>query len=130
MSFYAKGYVFLLILSSHYVFGIVTLPTCKCECCPGLDCLSQLLVFSVDVCNNTSCTFDQCYRMYPRKCGLRPGITNSYCNILNQTTVTTIATTKQRILMIPFENTTLTSSSSNLLYSILLIFFSCLVNFI
>jgi hypothetical protein len=84
--FYIRS-VFLLLLSYNYVFGLFKLPLCQCECCPGYQCESQLLVFSIDECNETTCNFEQCYKMYPKKCGLIPGITNTFCNVVNNTTI-------------------------------------------
>jgi hypothetical protein len=86
MSLHYIQLIFLLSICSNYVFGITKLPTCQCECCPGDDCSSQLLVFSVDKCNETTCSFEQCYKFYPKKCGLLPGITNTFCNVAKYTT--------------------------------------------
>jgi hypothetical protein len=80
--------LFLLLISSNYAFGLSKIPFCQCECCPGEECQSQLLIFSIDKCNETTCSFEQCYKMYPKKCGLLPGFTNSSCNVMNETTTT------------------------------------------
>ncbi|CAF4321571.1 unnamed protein product [Rotaria socialis] len=68
------------------VSGLAKVPLCQCACCPGQQCQSQLLVFSIDECNETTCSFEQCYQMYPKKCGLTPGITNVSCNFINKST--------------------------------------------
>jgi hypothetical protein len=78
--------LFLLLISANYIFGLSKLPFCQCECCPGDHCQTQLLIFSIDNCNETTCSFDECYRMYPKKCGLTPGFTNSSCSVVNSTT--------------------------------------------
>jgi hypothetical protein len=90
MSLFYIQFVFFLLISYNYVFGLIKLPICQCECCPGEECQSQLLVFSVDKCNKTTCSFKQCYRMYPKKCGLMPGITNAFCDVVNQTKTNSI----------------------------------------
>ncbi|CAF1684245.1 unnamed protein product [Rotaria magnacalcarata] len=84
-SFYIRCSIVLLI-SYSVVSGLVKVPFCQCACCPGQQCQSQLLVFSVDKCNETTCSFERCYQMYPKKCGLTPGITNVSCNIINKPT--------------------------------------------
>lgn len=76
----------LLLIFSTCAFGMIKLPICQCECCPGESCLSQLLVYSVEQCNEISCSFEQCYHMYPKKCGLLPGLTRPFCDSLKQTT--------------------------------------------
>ena len=70
----------LLLTLSTCAFGLIKLPICQCECCPGEECLSELVVFSVDRCNKTSCSFEQCFQMYPKKCGLLPGLTRPFCD--------------------------------------------------
>lgn len=70
----------LLLTLSTCAFGLIKLPICQCECCPGEECLSELVVFSVDRCNKTSCSFEQCFHMYPKKCGLLPGLTRPFCD--------------------------------------------------
>lgn len=70
----------LLLTFATSAFGLIKLPICQCECCPGEECLAELVVFSVDRCNKTTCSFEQCFRMYPKKCGLLPGLTRSYCD--------------------------------------------------
>ncbi len=100
-------------MSYNYVFGYIKLPLCQCECCPGYQCSSQLLVFSVDICNETTCSFDQCYDMYPKKCGLIPGITNTFCNVMNHTTINST-----RIPIPRLPNT----ASSNMIFPMMMIF--------
>ena len=78
--------IFLLSICSCSVFGIIKLPTCQCECCPGELCSSQLLVFSVDKCTNITCSFEKCFKFYPKKCGLLPGVTHAYCGAAKYTT--------------------------------------------
>ena len=87
---YTIRFSFLLLISYNYVSGLSQLPLCQCECCPGKQCQSQLLIFSIDKCNKTTCSFEQCYKMYPKKCGLIPGITNVSCNIVSETTTTNL----------------------------------------
>ncbi|UJR28055.1 hypothetical protein I4U23_009311 [Adineta vaga] len=89
MSLFYIKYLFPLLILYHSAFGSSKLPQCQCECCPGEQCRSHLLVFSVDYCNETTCSFEQCHNMYPKKCGLRPGFTNSTCSIhiMNNTTI-------------------------------------------
>jgi hypothetical protein len=77
-------YSLILLILFNYVSGLSQLPLCQCECCPGDQCQSQLLIFSIDKCNDTTCSFEQCYKMYPNKCGLIPGITNTSCNGINE----------------------------------------------
>ncbi|CAF3451790.1 unnamed protein product [Rotaria socialis] len=84
-SFYIRCSIVLLI-SYSVVSGLAKVPLCQCACCPGQQCQSQLLVFSIDECNETTCSFEQCYQMYPKKCGLTPGITNVSCNFINKST--------------------------------------------
>ncbi|CAF2396683.1 unnamed protein product [Rotaria sp. Silwood2] len=82
-SFYIQ-LVFLFLISYNYVSGLSKLlPHCQCECCPGAQCQSQLLIFSVDTCNEKTCSFERCYKMYPKICGLTPGITNTSCSIVS-----------------------------------------------
>jgi hypothetical protein len=108
--------IFLLFICSNYVFGIIKLPTCQCECCPGENCSSQLLVFSVDKCNETTCSFEQCYKFYPKKCGLLPGITNTFCNVAKYTTTNSLITILSNI-----SNAASSSSSSNVILPILIV---------
>ena len=88
MSLFDVKHLFFILIIIYSVFGSSKLPQCQCECCPGEDCRSHLLVFSVDHCNETTCSFEQCYRMYPKKCGLIPGFTDASCSfrIKNGTT--------------------------------------------
>jgi hypothetical protein len=86
MSLFYFRYLFVLVILYNYTFGLSQLPSCQCECCPGEQCRSQLLIFSIDKCNETTCSFEQCYKMYPNKCGLLPGITNTSCTGINNTT--------------------------------------------
>ena len=90
--FHIRSASFLVLLVfSICTFGMIKLPLCQCECCPGEDCLSQLVVFSVEQCNAITCSFEQCYQMYPKKCGLLPGLTRPFCNLLKQTTTNSSA---------------------------------------
>ncbi|CAF0985962.1 unnamed protein product [Rotaria sordida] len=84
-SFYIRV-VFLLLISYNHISGLSKLPLCQCECCPGEQCQSQLLIFSVNKCDATTCSFEQCYKMYPNICGLTPGITNTSCSIEKEAT--------------------------------------------
>jgi len=81
MSVFYIRFILLLLITSNYVFGLLKLPICQCECCPGEQCESELLVFSVDKCSETTCSSEHCYEKYPKKCGLIPGITNTSCDI-------------------------------------------------
>jgi len=87
MSLFYIRFVLLLFILSNNAFGILKLPICQCECCPGEQCQSELLVFSVDKCNETTCSSEYCYEMYPKKCGLIPGITNASCTIIKSSII-------------------------------------------
>jgi hypothetical protein len=104
MSLFYIRLLFILLIFYNYASGLLKLPLCQCECCPGEQCRSQLLVFSVDKCNATTCSFDQCYKMYPRKCGLIPGVTNTSCNAINKTTIKPLS-----ITVAPLHNSTPTN---------------------
>ncbi|CAF0783269.1 unnamed protein product [Adineta steineri] len=99
----SRIYVLFLLILCHYSYGLSKLPLCQCECCPGEQCQSHLMIFSVDKCNATTCSFEQCYKMYPKKCGLIPGFTNTSCSITNDTTTTD---TSDKNTLLPLPNTT------------------------
>ncbi|CAF0821372.1 unnamed protein product [Rotaria sp. Silwood1] len=92
-SFYIRLVFLLLLISYNSVSGLSKVLLCQCECCPGEQCQSQLFIFSVDKCNETTCSFERCYQMYPKICGLIPGITNTSCIIVNETTTTVLSST-------------------------------------
>jgi hypothetical protein len=111
MSLIYIQFVLVFLISYNCVFGLIKLPICQCECCPGELCQSQLLVFSVDKCNETTCSFEQCYNMYPKKCGLIPGTTNSSCDGINKTT------NSSRNIIVQSPNAT----SSNIIFPIVVL---------
>ena len=72
--------LYIILLYSTSIIGESISPWCHCVCCPGEQCTPQVQKFSTHVCDQKTCSFERCYRMYPDKCGLIPGITNHSCH--------------------------------------------------
>lgn len=79
--FLNRRLLYIVLLCASSMAGLSsTLPWCQCNCCPGEQCHPQTQNFSIRICDSKTCSFERCYKMYPNKCGLIPGITNYSCH--------------------------------------------------
>ena len=83
----------LVLICGNCICARPKMSLCQCECCPGEGCHAEILVSLVDTCDQVICSFEQCYQLYPKQCGLRPGVTNAFCYTARDSSTTTTATT-------------------------------------
>ena len=121
----------LLLICGNCICAPPKMSLCQCQCCPGEGCHAETLVSLVDACDEVICSFEQCYQLYPKQCGLRPGVTNAFCYTAREpstTTKTTTMTTTERMIAIVTHTTPSNSVPSTMIATSLLfcaLFFLC-----